>query len=588
MPSLVLLYTPMQPPPFGEVRLSGDTQVLGRDSKRAQIVVPDDAVSRSHARITSVNGTFYLEDLGSRNRTFVNREALIPHVPIPLRPNDNIKICDFLFQFRDERPPKPSKLPAEMQKGLFDNDDPNITVPESGNSTLDAQELIRVTPADRLRALLSISANLSKTLELDQMLAMVADDLLGVFKQADRCFILMLDSDNRPIPRIARGRLPTDDTKRFSKTILRNTIESGKPYLCDDACESAELAEVNSITEMNLRSVICVPLASADGRPLGAIQLDTLNRAKKFVTEDLNLLTIVANLANVAFDKARMHEAVLAREKAQQEIELARTVQLGFLPQTLPVVKGYEFFSHYSPARTVSGDYYDFVPLSGGRLGIVLGDVAGKGVPAALLVAKLCSEVRFCLCAEADPANAISRLNDQLIRGGLQELFVTFVAMVLDPVAHQVTIVNAGHIRPKLYRGTRGILSEAITRDSTGFPLGVEPDFQYASTVVPLDPGDMLTAYTDGVMDAMNAEEELFGLERLTRALTPNIYATADGGRPVRIGEQLIGEVHKHANGAAQNDDIAVVCFGRVESGEGGNTSLLPALPTTRRLPQVP
>src|SRR5207244_3082846 len=105
----------------------------------------------------------------------------------------------------------------------------------------------------------------------------------------------------------------------------------------------------------------------ADGQPIGAIQLDTQDRAKKFSLDDLNLLTIVANLASVAVEKARMHEAILVQEKAQQEIELARTVQLGFLPQTVPEVGGYEFFSHYSPAQTVGGDYYDFVQLPTGR-----------------------------------------------------------------------------------------------------------------------------------------------------------------------------------------------------------------------------
>ena len=171
----------------------------------------------------------------------------------------------------------------------------------------------------------------------------------------------------------------------------------------------------------------------ATGRPLGAIQLDTQDRTKKFVTDDLNLLTIVANLASVAIEKARMHETVLAREKEQKEIELARKVQLGFLPQTLPEVAGYEFYSHYSPAQTVGGDYYDFVLLPGGRVAVVLGDVAGKGVPAALLVAKLSSEVRFCLVTEPDAAKAITQLNDQMIRGGLQDRFVTLAVLVLEP-----------------------------------------------------------------------------------------------------------------------------------------------------------
>src|SRR5262249_4495613 len=157
--------------------------------------------------------------------------------------------------------------------------------------------------------------------------------------------------------------------------------------LSEDASSDASLGPAASIAEFKIRSVMCVPLATSDGKALGAIQLDTQEKAKKFVTDDLNLLAIVANLAAVAIEKARLHEDLLVRETEQKEIELARKVQLGFLPQNLPEVPGYEFYSHYSPAQTVGGDYYDFVLLPGGRVGIVLGDVAGKGVPAALLVA---------------------------------------------------------------------------------------------------------------------------------------------------------------------------------------------------------
>src|SRR5262249_58313533 len=130
-----------------------------------------------------------------------------------------------------------------------------------------------------------------------------------------------------------------------------------------------------------------------------------------------------------------LHEAVLAREKEQKEIELARKVQLGFLPQTLPDVAGYEFYSHYSPAQTVGGDYYDFISLPGGRVAVVLGDVAGKGVPAALLVAKLSSAVRFCLLTVPNLAQAVSLLNEQMINGGLGDRFVTPAALVLCPRA---------------------------------------------------------------------------------------------------------------------------------------------------------
>jgi serine phosphatase RsbU (regulator of sigma subunit) len=218
-------------------------------------------------------------------------------------------------------------------------------------------------------------------------------------------------------------------------------------------------------------------------------------------------------------------------------------------------------------------------------MGIVLGDVAGKGVPAALLVAKLSSEVRFSLVTEANPARAITSLNDQMIRGGLQDRFVTLAAMILDPAEHVVTIVNAGHMNPKLYRANAGELVEAITNEQSGLPLGVTPGFEYESVTVTLEPGDTVALYTDGVTDALNPGGEMFGYERVDQNLTPDDTALLDWSRPRRMGERLVEDVRKHANGRAQNDDIAVVCFGRLEVATGPTTGLARPATTPVKIP---
>ena len=205
-------------------------------------------------------------------------------------------------------------------------------------------------------------------------------------------------------------------------------------------------------------------------------------------------------------------------------------MQLGFLPQTLPEVAGYEFFAHYSPAQTVGGDYYDFLLLPSGRVAVVLGDVAGKGVPAALLMAKLSSDVRSFLVAEPDPAAAVSKLNDQMLRGGLQDRFVTLAALVLDPIEHQLTVVNAGHLIPKLYRSGTGELADAVDQDCTGLPLGVVPEYRYQSQSVSLNPGDTVSIYTDGVTDALDANGRMFGSAEVARYLSPEEVSLVDGG----------------------------------------------------------
>jgi sigma-B regulation protein RsbU (phosphoserine phosphatase) len=583
MPSLILLKSPDGVSPNKQIQLSGAAQVIGRDQDKCQIVIPHHAVSREHAKITVHNGAYFIEDLKSRNHTFVNSKEVAARTQ--LKPDDRIKICDFLFQFRDERvPPPPRPLPTDLKKGGDDDEEADaggMTTIEAAYGQGSVQDFLQIAPSERLRALLEISTNLSRTLDLEPLLAQIADTLFNVFRQADRCFVLILDETGRPIPKVTKFRRPKQEDSRFSRTIVKKTIDQMRSIVFEDASSDASLGPAASIADFKIRSVMCVPLATSDGKALGAIQLDTLDKTKKFVDDDLNLLTIVANLASVAIEKARMHEAILSSEKEKKEIELARTVQLGFLPQTLPEVPGYEFYSHYSPAQTVGGDYYDFLTLPDGRVAVVLGDVAGKGVPAALLVAKLSSEVRFCLVTESDPAKAISKLNDQMIRGGLQDRFVTLVAMILDPAEHRLTVVNAGHFLPKLYHGGRGLLADAVADERTGLPIGVVPEYSYEAETVLLNPGDTVSVYTDGVTDALNAKDQMFGPEAVDRYLSPDDAGLVDAGRPKRVGERLVNAVRKHADGRPQNDDIAVVCFGRLEADQGPISGAMRKVPTT-------
>jgi serine phosphatase RsbU (regulator of sigma subunit) len=293
----------------------------------------------------------------------------------------------------------------------------------------------------------------------------------------------------------------------------------------------------------------------------------------------------------VAIEKARMVARMLEHEKEQKEMELARAVQLGFLPQTLPELPGYEFYAHYSPAQTIGGDYYDFITLQDGRVAVVIGDVAGKGVPAALLVAKLSSEVRFSLLTVPDLAKAVSLLNDQMSSGGMGDRFVTLAVLVLDPRAHTLTVVNAGHMSPKLYRAATDQLVDAISLDATGLPIGALPGYPFEQVTLTLGPGDAVALFTDGVTDAMNPAGAMFGPAAVDRCLLPDEAAAVGAHGPKRMGGRLVEAVRRHANGRAQNDDIAVVAFGRPEAadadaGPNTSTSKLAAL-GTQKIPVV-
>ena len=254
----------------------------------------------------------------------------------------------------------------------------------------------------------------------------------------------------------------------------------------------------------------------------------------------------------------------LARVRLKHDLELAREVQRGFLPLRMLEVPGYEFFAHYESAYEIGGDYYDFILLPNGRLAILLGDVAGKGVVAALLMAKLSANAKFCMLTEPDPAAAITKLNTLMIHSGIADRFVTLVAAVLEPGDHSVTLVNAGHPPPLIYRRATRTVEESIGSEETGFPLGVVDGFVYTSCRVALEPGDSVLAFTDGVTEATDVEDRQLQTEGLYSAVEGGVYSTRE------LGERVIGVVKQFAAGRSQFDDIALVSFGRSDAGAAG------------------
>src|SRR5262249_8575208 len=279
---------------------------------------------------------------------------------------------------------------------------------------------------------------------------------------------------------------------------------------------------------------------------------------------DLQLLRGVANYASIAMENARLHQEAVARERLKRDLELAHQVQLSFLPRSLPQVAGYDFYAHYEAAFEVGGDYYGFIPLpptasqTRGRLAVTLGDVAGKGVPAALLMAKLSSDTRFSLLTEPDPAKAIAKLNDLLHEFTCQaDRFVTFVAALIDPEAHVATVVNAGHPSPLLYR-KGGALEVAVTKEKTGVPLGIDNGVEFKACPIALGPGDSLLLYTDGIPEALDVRNKQFGLKGMQTALSGVGDAT-----PKQLTGRLVKAAQAHAAGRSAHDDITLVAFGR-------------------------
>jgi serine phosphatase RsbU (regulator of sigma subunit) len=251
------------------------------------------------------------------------------------------------------------------------------------------------------------------------------------------------------------------------------------------------------------------------------------------------------------------HHLESARARLKLDLEFAREVQRGFLPRRLPEVPGYEFFAHYESAFEIGGDYYDFIPLPGQRLAVLLGDVAGKGVAAALLMAKLSADARFCILTEPDLAAAVTNLNSLITQSGIADRFVTLAAAILDPQSHSVTLVNAGHPSPLIYHRATRTVGEAASLAVAGLPLGVQGGFAYESCQVSLEPGDCILTFSDGVTEAMDVNNVQLG--------TKGVYAAVQGEdySPGALGDRVVTVVKQFAAGRSQHDDIALVGFGR-------------------------
>jgi serine phosphatase RsbU (regulator of sigma subunit) len=289
--------------------------------------------------------------------------------------------------------------------------------------------------------------------------------------------------------------------------------------------------------------------------PLGILHLETNDPLQAFHREDLDVLVTIATVAGQAVENARAYQARLLLDRQQREMTMARDMQLQFLPQQRPELQGYKFFDYYQPAAHVGGDYYGYIPLSDGRLAVALGDVAGKGVPAALLMARLSAETRACLADAGTPGEAVTRLNSLLVGSSWGDRFVTFVLCLLDRQRHEITVVNAGHPDP-VVRPANGEVIELGTAEK-GLPLGFLVGEPYQEAHYRLQPGDLVLLYTDGISEAHNSRDELYGPARVRRMVA------AGPDNVESLCEALLDDVDQFLQGWPQSDDICLVCFRR-------------------------
>ncbi len=549
---------------FGQrYEISKAETVLGRHPD-CDVTIDVGAVSRQHARVHATGEQGYeLEDLKSRNGTFLNGQLINGRTV--LRDGDLIRICDVEYSFNAEldsgfKADDSSVLADGSSFGVLLVDDEGQSGAARAVSTkLDIRgshhgSQLTTTSEVRLNAMLEISQNLGRAVKLDDVLPKVLNTLFKVFLQADRAFIVLREGGEL-VPRWIKTRHEEQqDTFRISRTVMKEVMESKQAIISLDASSDERFEMANSISDFRIRSIIVAPLLDSDGQPLGAIQMDTLDSKRHFEAGDLEILASIATQAGVAIENAQLHEQVVQQQRVEQDMELARNVQRAFLPEKNPGVEGYEFYSYYHPADQIGGDYYDYIPLPDGRLAIIVADVVGHGVAAAMLMAKLSAETRFLLASESNPALAITRLNQRLSTLGVEK-FVTFLCLVLEPQSGRLEIVNAGHMAP-LWLKPDGCVQEPGD-EAVGVPLGILDEFEYELASIEVEHGDRLVLYTDGINEAPNQTGELFGIQRLQQ-----LVAEGQGALQI-VGQGIVDKVTQFIEGTQRADDMCLVILGR-------------------------
>ncbi len=561
------------------IPLSGGSAILGRHPD-CDIVLDLGPVSRQHARVLQLGDQYFVEDLHSRNGTFVNEERLQGRRA--LAENDQIRICDVVFSFHYKMPIGLDQLTSRADGGsvvMVDDDraDGGSTVMSKLDVLTGSTGLrLTVNPEVKLKALLDIGRNLGRAIRLDDLLPRLLDNLFTIFIQADRGFILLRDKvSGRMVPKAVKSRSPAEaDEIRISRTILDDVIQRKEAILSADAATDARFEMSDSIVDFHIHSMMCAPLLDSEEEVLGVIQIDTRDQRRRFSRDDLEVLASVAGQAAMAVENAQLHEQRLQDELTEREILLAHKVQQGLLPAAPPELPGYEFCDFYEPARHLGGDYFDYIPLSGGRLAMALGDVSGKGIAASLLMARLSAEVRYCLAIQPTPAEAVTRLNRIFCQSRWEGRFITFVVAVLDPARHELCLVNAGHLAPLVCRASGRV--EPVGHELSGLPLGIDTDSAYQHCYLAVEPGETLVLYTDGIPDAVNAAGEFYGAERLMRFLDQAARTTPEPAGPAggNLARRVLRDVRDFVADHVQTDDMCLTSMTRLAE--------VPSMPRSR------
>jgi sigma-B regulation protein RsbU (phosphoserine phosphatase) len=531
------------------VPLDRDRITLGRSSAN-ELCYPDDAgLSRQHLALTRTGDQWQVEDLGSKNGTVLNGKRI--EKPSLFKEGDRISAGHLTIEFAEAPLNTANTVVFVEQNEAFSNT--STTVVASLDAVLgpqvdDLNKTYVMQGSPQMRALIRAGRELAGHRPLAELFTVIMD-LSVEAVMAGRGVLMTLEGDELQV-RAARG-----DGFQISKTVRDRVLRKKESLLVRDAQLDQALREHVSIVEQKVRSMIAVPLQTND-RVIGLIYVDSPHLIREFSREDLNLLTVMANVAAIRIEHARLNEIEEAERAMAKDMQQAAVIQQGLLPEKAPVAPGLDIGGRTKACRTVGGDYYDYLQFPDGRLGMLVGDVAGKGMPASLLMSSLQARVQVLFEDGDDLARKIGRLNKAVTANCPDNRFITFFMGILDPKTGELVYTNAGHNPPVVVRAEGGF---ETLKEAGGVILGILPMAVYREARMTLNPGDTLVLFTDGVTEAADPNDEEYGEERLAALVASMRDRPSD-----EIVEAIHNAVISFTQGAPAADDITVVVARRL------------------------
>jgi len=533
---------------------------IGRGSTN-DIVLSDQFSSGCHAVVAPTERGYALVDQGSKNGTFVNGRRVTGE--IDLARGDKILIGSTEFYF--DRDYQPS---VETVEGT--------TFTHSSNTIIQVKDLLKKPSAsgivvktpgggldlERLQQdhkIESVLGAVSQALIYHMPLEKLLDHIMDVLIQhlpMDRGVLMIKGEASQALePKVVRVQNAALRTQSIfvSQTIVNTALERNSAILISDIQADEGLRGQMSVVQAQIHSAMCVPLWNNQDI-IGLIYCDRASLLEQFTEDDLRLLTLLANLAAVKIENARLYEVSLKNAQLEREIALAVQIQKNFLPQREPDFAPYEISGSARACRRVGGDYYDYIPIDKDRLAVVIADVSGVGVSASLLMASLRGALHEKFPGTVDLGELAARLNDFVYSSSDSHLFISFFLAIIDRHTDEVAYINAGH-NPPLLQASQGPVRAL---GSTGLCLGMFPDQSYAEQKVVLGPGDLLCLYTDGIVESRQGEHDEYGDVRLADKLR------GLGSLPARaIRDKIFEDVFAFSGCSEAGDDMTLVVVKR-------------------------